>query len=239
VIQTKIGPASVSQKPVEKKKSKWESILDQYKTLDELDSSNPGVQYAKRRMIPEARYCDIYYLDEFTKFCSEFDTKMDNFDRVGFCLRKKNGDIYGMNCRVIDSTLSSARYITFKDEDEIKVFGLNTVDDTKPVYVLEGPIDSMFVDNSVAMMGSSVDMSEIGLKDVVYVYDNEPRNREICRQIKGKIDSGQKVVIWPETVLQKDINDMVIDGVDAKKVIKENTYSGLTAMAKFSQWRKI
>lgn len=234
-----LQPASVSQEKEPEEKNHWKEILEDYETLDNLDSSNPGVQYAKKRMIPKSRFSDIYYLNNFTEFCSKFDTKVDNFPRLGFCFRKSNGDVCGMNCRVIDSSMSSVRYITFKDEEEVKVFGMNQVNLAKPVYIVEGPIDSLFLKNCIAMMGSSADIRTLGIKEAIYVFDNEPRNRDICRQIKGKIDAGHKVVIWPDYITLKDINDMVVAGLDVETLIEQSTYSGLLAVAKFTQWRKV
>ena len=104
---------------------------------------------------------------------------------------------------------------------------------------MEGPIDSLFVDNSIAMAGSDADVSFI--KDPVIVYDNEPRSTEINKKISKTIAMNLPVVIWPAHIEEKDINDMVLSGVkreDIMQILKANTYQGLKANLAHSIWRK-
>ena len=125
------------------------------------------------------------------------------------------------------------------DEDAPKIYGLDTVKKDEPVYVTEGPFDSTFIRNSIAMCGADADISRWGISNPVYVYDNEPRNREIVKRIAAKIESGNPVVIYPESVNVKDINDMVLSGLDVQNLIECNTYKGLQAKLKFTSWKKI
>ena len=124
-------------------------------------------------------------------------------------------------------------------EEAPKIYGLDTIDKTSPVYITEGPFDSTFIRNSIAMCGADVDISGWGISNPVYVYDNEPRNREIVKRILKTIDCGNSVVIWPQSIEQKDINDMVLAGHNVMDVLKLNTYSGLKAKIKFNNWKKI
>jgi hypothetical protein len=89
------------------------------------------------------------------------------------------------------------------------------------------------------MCGADLDISRWGISNPVWIYDNEPRNREITNRISKTIDSGQSVVIWPNGIDDKDINDMVMSGLDVQSVIDSNTYSGLEAQLKFTTWKKI
>jgi hypothetical protein len=107
------------------------------------------------------------------------------------------------------------------------------------VYITEGPFDSTFISNSIALCGSDGDVDKWGISNPVWIYDNEPRNREILSRISRVIEMGQKVVIWPSTIKEKDINDMVLSGLDVQSVIESNTYSGLEAKLKFTTWKKI
>ena len=125
------------------------------------------------------------------------------------------------------------------DDDQPKVYGLDKVDPSETVYVVEGPFDSTFIKNAVAMCGADVSLDGLGFQDVVYVYDNEPRNKEICARIEKVISQGKKLVIFPNRVQEKDINDMVLGGHDVKSVLESNTFSGLKAKLKFSSWKKI
>ena len=125
------------------------------------------------------------------------------------------------------------------DEDEPKIYGLDTIDKSLPVYVTEGPFDSTFIHNSIAMCGADANVDRWGVSNPVWIYDNEPRNIEIVRRIGNTIDSGDSVVIWPNSIDDKDINDMVMSGLDVQSVIESNTYSGLEAKLKFNTWKKI
>jgi hypothetical protein len=132
------------------------------------------------------------------------------------------------------------KYITVMlSDDAPKIYGLDQVDSTKPIYIVEGPFDSTFIQNAVAMCGSDVNIGSFGWSNYIYVFDNEPRNREIVNRISKTIDRGDKVVIWPTTVQHKDINDCVLAGLNVMDVLKSNIYSGLEAKIKFNNWKKV
>ena len=124
-------------------------------------------------------------------------------------------------------------------EEAPKIYGLETIDRKLPIYVVEGPFDSTFIGNSVALCGSDGDLGHLEGSDTILVYDNEPRNREIVKRIERCIERNQRVVIWPSNIVEKDINDMVLAGHNVMDVLKLNTYSGLQAKIKFSNWKKI
>ena len=89
------------------------------------------------------------------------------------------------------------------------------------------------------MCGADLSNSDWGVSDCCWIFDNEPRSREITRRISRVIDKGEKVVIWPSNIGQKDINDMVLAGHNVQKLVESNTYSGLQAKLKFNTWKKI
>jgi len=135
---------------------------------------------------------------------------------------------------------NSVKYITVMLQDEApKLFGLDKIDDTKPIYITEGPFDSTFLENSVAMCGSDLDIRSFGWSSYIWVFDNEPRNREIIERINKTIDRGDQIVIWPSNILEKDINDMILSGHNVKSIVESNTYSSLQAKIKFNNWKKI
>jgi hypothetical protein len=108
--------------------------------------------------------------------------------------------------------------------------------------VVEGPIDSLFIDNAVAMAGADGNISGLEhVNNAIFVFDNEPRNAEIVRRMEKVLDKGQKLCIWPKNVVDKDINDMILSGikpVDLQMMIDMNTYSGLEGKLQLSYWRK-
>jgi hypothetical protein len=128
------------------------------------------------------------------------------------------------------------------NEEAPKIFGLDTIDRTKTVYIVEGPIDSLFLNNACAMAGSGISnesLGKLGTDDIVFVFDNEPRNKEIVGLIEKRIDNGYKVVIFPDYIEEKDINDMVLAGIEIQSIISNNVFNGLGAKTRLSEWRKV
>ena len=138
---------------------------------------------------------------------------------------------------------SQIKYITIiLDDSHPKIYGLDTIDWDKTVYVVEGPFDSMFIDNAIAMVGADIDKMFFITHfetNFVMVYDNEKRNKQIVDRIEKAITANFSVVIWPNDVIEKDINDMVLAGRDVQHIVECNNYSGLEAKLKFTTWKKI
>jgi len=203
-------------------------------------SSNPVAKeyLEKRKLNPEK----FYFADKFKEWTNSqkqtFDTIGRDECRIIIPMHDKDNNLIGFQGRSL--VPNSVKYITVMlDEEAPKIYGLNSVDEKLPVYVVEGPFDSTFVNNSVALCGSDGDVRCLEGSSVVFVYDNEPRNREIVNRIGKCISRGQSVVIWPSGIVEKDINDMVLSGHNVMDMIKSNTYSGLEAKIKFNNWKKI
>jgi len=203
-------------------------------------STNPiAKEYLERRKLNPDKF---YYADRF-KWWSN--TQKQTFDTIGrdepriiIPLYDEEKNMIGFQGRALDK--SPNKYITIMIQEEApKIYGLETIDKELPIYVVEGPFDSTFVSNSVALCGSDGDLGYLKGSSVIFVYDNEPRNREIVTRIGKCIERGERVVIWPSHILEKDINDMVLAGHSVMDVLKLNTYSGLEAKIKFNNWKKI
>ena len=187
---------------------------------------------------------EFYYAKNFKEFINTI--KPDTFEsayvkygeeRVIIPL-VRDGELIGVQGRALSS--NPIKYLTIMfDEDAPKIYGLDNIRTDAPVYVTEGPFDSTFIPNSIAMCGADVDLSGWGISNPVWIYDNEPRNTEIVRRIESAIADQQAVVIWPSNIQEKDINDMVLAGHDVKNMIQSNTYQGLQAKLKFTTWKKI
>tara|TARA_S200002703_G_scaffold60678_2_gene52560 strand:+ start:3144 stop:4136 length:993 start_codon:yes stop_codon:yes gene_type:complete len=195
-------------------------------------------EYLERRNIDPTKF---YYAERFKEFTNSIkqtfdDVKYDE-DRIIIPLYKDKR-LIGFQGRSID--YSPTKYITVMlNENEPKIYGLDNINKESNVYITEGPFDSTFIDNSIAMCGADVDVNEWNIENPVYVYDNEPRNKEIVNRISKVIDKGYKVVIWPTSIMEKDINDMVLSGLDVQSVVESNVYSSLQAKIKFNYWKKI
>ena len=224
------------EKPKFKKKGELQSI-------DQLNNEHPAVGYLQGRQIPKENFGDLYYTD---KFCTWVNTQKPTFKdvkkdhpRIIIPFIDTNGEWFGFQGRSLDVN-DKMRYITIMlDESKTKVFGLNRADFDKTIYITEGPFDSLYIDNAIAMAGADVDWDLLSDKEVVFVYDNEKRNKEIINRMEKAIDKGYEIVIWPENLQEKDLNDMFIAGHDVQSLVEFNTYSGLEAQIKLSEWKKV
>ena len=183
----------------------------------------------------------FYYADKFKSWVNSIKTTFENikYDEPRIVIPLfYNNILVGIQGRALG--LSKVKYITIMIKDDApKIYGLDEIKKSENVYVTEGPFDSTFIRNSIALCGADGNIDKWGISNPVWVYDNEPRNAEILSRISRVIDTGQKVVIWPSTIKEKDINDMVLSGLNVQDVIESNTYSGLEAKLKFTTWKKI
>lgn len=218
-----------------------DQLLDR---LDKLPEDSEAVQFCLNRKIPKEKFDMLYYIPHVADLDQLNPKYRENIKgrepRLVLPFFDKDGNMTGVTCRALD--VHPLRYITAKiREDDILVFGLPEVDKSKDIYVVEGPIDSLFLDNAIAVSGTS--FGKIGKLDLpndklVVVFDNQPRNREVVKLLGRVVDAGFRVVIWPQTVEEKDINDMVLAGKDVKRIVKENVYQGLAAKAKYVAWKR-
>ena len=206
--------------------------------LPKADSNERAKKYLERRKLNPS---DFYYTDKFKAWTNSHKKTFDNvyYDepRIIIPLFYKKTWI-GFQGRSL--VPNSIKYITviFKD-DSPKIYGLDNIRRGTPVFVTEGPIDSTFIRNSIAMCGADGDVGKWGVSTPVWVYDNEPRSKEITPRISQTIERGESVVIWPSNINEKDINDMVLAGHDVQSIVESNIYNGLEAKLQFNTWKRI
>jgi hypothetical protein len=214
--------------------TKFKSKLDLPKA-----SENPNSKlYLKNRKLNPDKF---YYADKFKEWTNSLKQTFDSIEkdepRIIIPLFYQN-TLVGFQGRSLG--YNKIKYITVMlDDDAPKIYGLDEVKKNQTVYITEGPFDSTFISNSIALCGADGDVDKWGISDPVWVYDNEPRNAEIHSRISRVIDRGEKVVIWPSAIKEKDINEMILSGLEVQSVIELNTYSGLEAKLKFTTWKKI
>lgn len=227
-------------------KTSDERLIDSILTrLDTLPEDHEVVLFCKKRKISETKFKQLYFIDnvkDIVQLNNDYKESIKGEEpRLVLPFYTDNGELSGVTCRALRG--EALRYITVKIKDNVPlIFGLNEVDKSKKVYVVEGPIDSLFVKNAIAVAGTAlnkVKLSGIPSDQLVYIYDNQPRNKELCNLISRSIDQGCNVVIWPQNLIEKDINDMVLSGKDVMNIIKNNTFEGLTAKAKFISWKRV
>ena len=224
---------------VEEPKFVFEKPVFASKVLLPLCSEdNRAREYLEKRRIDPTKF---YYAEKFKEFVNSY---KDTFGpdvleepRIVIPLWY-NKDLIGFQGRSLGP--SKVKYITIMLCDEApKIYGLDSISRDEPVFITEGPFDSTFIRNSIAMCGADADVSGYGISTPVYVYDNEPRNAEICRRIQTAIATKQTVVIWPSDIEEKDINDMFLGGHDVQNLVESNMYDGLEATLQFNTWKRI
>lgn len=236
-------PKIVFEKPVFKK-----TELNNCVTVESLDDSHPCKQYVLSRKIPNEAFNVLYYTDDFASVAKSIDpdkTELLKESRLVIPVYNEDGDLIGVQGRYIGNNPKAIRYITIKNKNATRLwYGLNRVND-EPVYVVEGPIDSLFLPNGVATLGMDSTLSlpnTISDKKVVFVIDNEPRNYNVVEILQELIQKKFNVVIWPNTIKEKDVNDMVLSGKTTQQIvdiINKHTYNGLQAQLKLNEWKKI
>ena len=196
-------------------------------------------EYLEKRMLDPTKF---YFAKKFRTWVNSkkrtFDSVQKDESRIIIPMYDTERNLIGFQGRALGPNF--VKYITVMlNDDAPKVFGLEQIDKTKTVYVTEGPFDSTFIRNSIAMCGADGDVRGWGVSRPVWVYDNEPRSSEILKRIESTIDRGECVVIWPQNIKEKDINDMVLSKYDIMSILELNTYSGLEAKVKFNNWKKV
>ena len=233
----RLHPNSSLREPVFKKKQ--EANLNK---VVNLNKEHPARTYLEQnRQLPSQALEDMYYVENFKEWTNTqkqtFDSVTNDEPRIIIPLRY-NGKIIGYQGRAL-LPKSKIKYITIMlEEDAPKVFGLDKIKIEDPVYVVEGPIDSYFLGNAIAMCGSDVDLRSLDYQ-FVFVYDNEPRNKEIVEKITRATEHGYKVVIFPKEVVEKDLNDMYLSGLDVQNLVESNIYQGLEAKLKLQTWKRV
>lgn len=216
-------------------------------SIRELDFSHFAKKYILSRKIPENFLNDIYYTTCFKTFVDELIPGNDKDiplaeKRIVIPFYTKEKALLGFQGRALLE--SKIKYMTFVlSEGNTKLFGMERVNDELPIKALEGPFDSMFLDNAMATMDSSIyRIAETYGHDkkYVFIYDNEKRNSQIIHNMNKTIDLGYDIFIWPKSIEAKDINDLVLTGktkFEIERVIQNNTHSGLKAKVKMAQWK--
>jgi len=203
-------------------------------------------EYLQDRQIGEELIRKLWYVQDssvLSYLSSKYkNRKLGNDPRIVFPFYSENGELIGVSGRAINDT--PLRYLTMRFVDDVPlIYNINNVDKSKTIYVTEGPIDSLFLPNSIAVGGSDFKKIQHLKENAIIIYDNEPRNTVILKKIEEVIDDGYSVCIWHDRRVEglKDINDMIMNGMtqnEIVEVINSCTYSGLSAKLKLQEYKK-
>ena len=244
---------TIFQKPEFNKPSQ---LIGDLIAVKELPANHFCRQFVEMRKIPKKFWSILYFTADFGKFCKTLDPEtvphIGAEPRLIIPIFNKKGDMVGAQGRSLNfrdeyNARYTAKYITVKADKSIEKlwYGMWRADPKKTVYVVEGPIDSLFIPNSIAMVGVNA-MDHIHPRfmgsEMIFALDNEPRNVQIVNHMEKLISNGRTVCFWPKEVKNyKDINDMIYDmsASKIKKIIDNNSHSGLKAELELQAWRKV
>jgi predicted RNA-binding Zn-ribbon protein involved in translation (DUF1610 family) len=218
--------------------------------VSRLDERHEAYRYLKSRKIPFIWFDRLFYTEDMKSIASLFpgrydDTKFGNEPRIVIPIYNRQKELVGVTARAIKP--SPLRYIMLrKSDDEPLIFNLERINVGQTVYTFEGAIDSMFMDNAIAVSGADFSkVSQIIPKEqTVIIFDNQPRNKELIKRIDKTADAGFPMFVWPSNrALKKDFNANIQDGIIApekvKKFIDDNTFRGMTLKLKLTDWKKL
>lgn len=232
------------------------SLPENAQRISHLNDEHLAKKYLHQRKIPEEHFADIFYTDDFQKFMKQYEDMGKSFPeaknfthtpKILFPFYDKSYNLLGFQARILPNEFNEIRFLTVKLYENIpKLYGLHRLNkNVGYVYVVEGPIDSLFLSNTIAMMGSDIPhetvVHETGTNNITYILDNEPRSKETKQKMKKLINKGYSVVVWPDYIKEKDINDMILAGYTQEQIIsiiQERTAFGIKAELLFSEWRK-
>lgn len=224
-----------------------------WQTVDTLYDDHPAKQYCLGRKIPKHKLSRILYVKNFKHYIEEVCPlkyeRMPEAERIVFELRDKNKKLVGIQARIIEEKTKKNRFLTLKfDDSQSKIYGLDHVNIDRPVIVTEGIIDSLFLDNCIALTGGDVVSNldailGVPKSNIFIALDNEPRSTDTIHRIEKAIEYGYNVFFWGIDSCYKDINDMVRKGNISETYIQNEiltkSLTGFKAKVKFNSWKKV
>ena len=220
------------------------NILEKYKKISELDDKHPAKKYLQGRKIPVIHYDKFYLVDKFYELVKKVKKDIvikNDHPRLVIPFYDTTGKLFAFQGRAFGKELP--KYVTIKlDENKRKIYGLERVNMADNIKIVEGPIDSLFLDNCLAMGGADMFFDRVSPEQVTYIFDNEPRNKEIIKRMYDVIEKDYNLVVWPDSMRHKDINDMIVGNIaisEINDIISTNTCSKLEALTRLNNWKKI
>ena len=220
------------------------NILDGLQPVNDLNDDHPVKKYVLKRKIPEKYHSKLFLCNKFMAFVNKakpntFSHTKGEHPRLIIPFYDNNNKVFAFQGRAFGK--EQPKYLTVKlDENKQKVYGLDTVNLQEHIHIVEGPIDSMFLNNCLAAAGADLTL-KVEPSNVTYIFDNEPRNKEIIKRMYDVIEKNYNVVIWPDNLQLKDVNDMIVSGMskaEVQTIISKNTFAKLEALTKLSYYKK-
>jgi len=227
-----------------KKVEKINPLDDILPKISTLPYTHRVIKYCEARRIPKERYDDLYYaknMKDLEQLSERYKGRITEEERLVIPFRDGNGNLSGCSGRAISA--SGLRYVTIRITDNPLIYGLNKVNANDTIYVVEGPIDSMFIPNCIAAGGSDFKkvIKMFNKEKIILLFDNQPRNKQVISNIEMLAKYGYSMVIWPNNWKYKDINEAIIDNISQEEILKtlnKSTYRNLELKLAIAKWKK-
>lgn len=217
-------------------------IFNNYSTVFELHKTHPAKQYLLSRKLPQSFFKEVFFVTDFKNFTNLHKHTYNNLQQEESRLVVPliiDDRVVGYQGRLFGAT--GIRYLTIMLSDAPKIYNVDNINFNQPIYVTEGIYDSIFVPNCIAMLGSDIMINfaeQYENSKFVFLYDNEPYSHQIINRMKKTVGLGHSVCIWQKSIIQKDLNDCVLAGVDILPILS-NKYSGTRALLEINQFSKV
>jgi transcription elongation factor Elf1 len=227
-----------------------QSVFQHAQSIGELPSGHFCLTYVERRQIPKDKYNLLYFTSNYRDFIlslvPDYEKELLPDARLVIPFYNEYNELIAVSGRALETSDKTLRYVTVRtiESNNKLVYGMDRVNLDKPVRIVEGPIDSLFVDNCIASGDANLALTakNIDCKEKLLIFDNQPRNKEVCKLMLDAIKLEHNVVIWPDYIESKDINDMIVTGIsrdEIETIISSNSFSGLEAQTRFTFWKKV
>ena len=227
-----------------------QKVFEHAEWVDKLPSGHFCLVYCVKRHIPSNILSKLLFTPHYKQFCDVLvpnhgKTIVDDA-RLVIPFYDEYNELIAVSGRALETGDKTLRYITLRtnDSQDKLIFGMDRVDLNQTVKIVEGPVDSLFLKNCIASGDANLVLcaDAISSDKIVLIFDNEPRNKEIVKMMQNAIGLKYDVVIWPDTIGGKDINEIILSGKsqdEIEEIISSNTFRGIEAQLKFNMWKKV
>ena len=227
-----------------------QKVFEHAEWVDKLPSGHFCLEYVTKRNIPSSFYDKLLFTQHYKQFCDALvpnhGKQLVDDARLVIPFYDEYNEIIAVSGRALETSDRTLRYITIRtnDSDKKLIYGLDRVNLNETVKIVEGPIDSLFLENCVASGDANLLLcaDDISSDKIVLIFDNEPRNKEICKMMQDAIRLKYNIVIWPDTIRGKDVNEIILSGKsqsEIEEIISSNTFKDIEAQLKFNMWKKV
>lgn len=227
-----------------------QKVFEHAEWCDKLPEGHFCLDYLKHRKVSEIHYKSLLFTQKYSDFIDALvpnhGKQIVNDARLVIPFYDENNELIAVSGRALETGDKTLRYVTIRTNNNQNklIYGMDRVNLSENVYLVEGPIDSLFISNCLASADANLVLTakEINVKNITLIFDNEPRNKEIVKMMQNAIKMNHNVVIWPDNTIGKDINEMVMNGKspgEIEQIISSNSFNGLRAQMKFNLWKRV